>query len=71
MIKTNNLHVRTVLKINPLKFKELLPAYELNIAANSLTIFKRIENPTPKEEVIYTEKTTLEIAFEAYSNHES
>ena len=70
MTKQNNYNSNTILKINPLKLRELLPAYELNTIANCLTIFKKIETSAPKETVIYDEKTTLEIAFEAYSSME-
>ncbi|MFC4211903.1 hypothetical protein ACFOWA_11960 [Pedobacter lithocola] len=69
MTKQNN-YSNTILKINPLKLRELLPAYELNTLANCLTIFKKIETSAPQEIVLYAEKTTLEIAFEAYSSME-
>jgi len=60
----------TVLKIKPVKLKELQSAFELNTRANSITIFIKIANITMKEKIIYAEKSDLEIAFEEFQDHE-
>ncbi|RZL69058.1 MAG: hypothetical protein EOO93_02655 [Pedobacter sp.] len=60
----------TILKINPPKLKELLAAFEVNKRANLLTIFAKIDRIGPKEEVIYTEKSELDLAFEAFQDQE-
>ena len=67
---TGNSPAITILKINPSKLKELLPAFEVNQSANSLTIFTKIDHISPKEEVIYTEKSEFDLAFEAFQDQE-
>jgi len=69
-VAKNNSNNHTVLKIKPVKFKELLSAFELNTNSNSITIFTKIADLTIKEKIIYTEKSALEIAFEEFQNHE-
>lgn len=67
----NNDRKPTVLKINPIKLKELLPAFELNTNSNSITIFTKVENIPIKEKVVYAEKSAFEIAFEEFQDQES
>ncbi|KQS40952.1 hypothetical protein [Pedobacter sp. Leaf194] len=58
----------TVLKINPIKLKELLPAFEVNTLANSITIFTKVEQVSEKEKIIYAEKSAMELAFEEFED---
>jgi len=60
----------TVLKIKPIKLKELQSAFELNTRSNSITIFIKIVSTTMKEKIIYAEKSDMEIAFEEFQDHE-
>jgi hypothetical protein len=69
-VTKNNSNNHTVLKIKPVKFKELLSAFELNINSNSITVFTKIAGVTIKEKIIYAEKSALEIAFEEFQDHE-
>lgn len=69
-VAKNNSNNLTVLKIKPVKFKELLSAFELNTKANSITVFTKLAGVTIKEKIIYTEKSALEIAFEEFQDHE-
>lgn len=68
-VSKNNSNL-TVLKIKPIKLKELQSAFELNTNANSITIFIKIASITMKEKIIYAEKSDLEIAFEEFQDHE-
>jgi len=68
-VSKNNSNL-TVLKIKPIKLKELQTAFELNPKANSITIFIKIASITMEEKIIYAEKSDLEIAFEEFQNHE-
>lgn len=68
-VSKNNCNL-TVLKIKPVKLKELQSAFELNTNANSITIFIKIASITMKEKIIYAEKSDLEIAFEEFQDHE-
>ncbi|MCZ4223989.1 hypothetical protein [Pedobacter rhodius] len=74
MIKKNivakNNRKPTVLKINPVKLKELLSAFELNTVSDSITIFTKVENAAIKEKVVYAEKSDFELAFEKFQNQE-
>jgi len=70
MIKLNNFttngRVPTVLKINPGKLRELLPAFELNKLSNSITIFVKLEQLKATEKIVYAEKSEYETAFERF-----
>jgi len=69
-VAKNNSNNLTVLKIKPVKFKELLSAFELNTKSNSITVFTKIASVTIKEKIIYAEKSALEIAFEEFQDHD-
>ncbi|WP_316830485.1 hypothetical protein [Pedobacter aquatilis] len=65
-----NEDVFAVLKINPVKLKELHTAFELHGASNSITLFTMLGQLGAKDKVIYARKSDLEIAFEAFEKKE-
>ena len=57
-----------IFKLKPVKFKELIKAFELDVVNNSITLFTPIEALPFNVGAIYVKKSDFEIAFEKFEN---